>query len=1385
MEVPVIVAGSPITAIVDTAAQVTIMSEELSRELGLGIGSCDPIRLVTADGASLVGRLIPAVPLQLGSRSYSWGIYAGPITDQLILGLDFLSTYRCIIDLDSNFLVVGGEVIVAVLRRNKDCGNAVFPVHVASRTVIPPNHARVLEVKLKNAESGYDYMINPLGVHPGCWLPSALVRVAQGNAYVDIANTSRESVLLHPGQLLASAELVGSSPRPTPDRTELRGPPQPVVRIISGSAVVPNIPDDRDRECSNKQVKSNMALVEGIPPGRLNVDGTAATGVPEHLVALSERARKELNEEQVSIMLNLLREFQDVFSRGDSDLGRYTTVCHTIDTQGADPVRQRMRRTPLAFLGEEEKVLNTMLGQGVLQPSTSDWASAPVLVRKKDGSVRYCVDYRELNSKTRKDAFPLPLIDECLDALDGTQWLSTLDMASGYHQISMAPEDRHKTAFITKFGLFEYVRMPFGLCNAPATFQRAMNLVLEGLTWKQLLAYIDDVIVLGKTFDEHIANLREVFRRFRANHLKLKPKKCSLFCKEVDFLGRTVSRDGVSIANNKVEAVLSWPVPTNTTQVEAFLGFINYHREFIPKMAEMAEGLYRLTGKAEFCWGPDQQRAFKSLKEAMVVAPVLAYPNSDDPFLLDTDASDKALGAELSQCQNGVERVIGYASFSLTPCQRRYCTTRKELLAVVRGTRHFRHYVYGRKFTVRTDHQSLTWLLRFKLLDGQLARWSEELSQYDMVLIHRPGVKHQNADGLSRIPHGPVCDCYEAGKEPTSLPCGGCDYCVRVHRQWDRFERDVDDVVPLAIRSLGTATEEPPAEPWLPSRSPTELRDLQLADPDLLPIIRWLEEGVEPPQGQLFVRSAATKHLWRCRSQLSLRQGVLYYRWELSGRVHIKLVAPLGLRDEILYLAHDVRSASHQGQDRTLGRVRASFFWPSLSLDVALYVRTCAVCSKNKKPRIKARAGQTSYHAGVPMERVHLDILGPLVQSDAGNRYVLMMVDQFTKWVECIPLPDQTAERLAEAALHNFFCRLGLPLQIHTDQGRNFTGRVFSDLCARLQIAKTRTTPYRPNANGQVERYNRTLLQAIRCLLPERQSSWDAHLPLVGMALRAGVNRTTGFSPNLMMLGREVLSPLELVTGVSAENLHEQEPAQYVRELLQRMKSVHDEARRHVGLVQRTQKKTYDLHLHERSYEKGDLVYQRNEAGQVGQSRKLQPIFIGPVLVTQVLSPVLFRVENRKRSYVLHHDRLIPCKDRVIPLWIRRKRHDLLGDDTTLDEDDEEVEADILPEWWRRQDAEAGQGATARPPAPPGGPVGIKLPGKSATITPPDAPPSFVEGEVGSVSGKGPQSPIRPPTPLGGEPGSPVPPTSVPEVRSRTGRVVRRPKHLDTDFLLY
>ena len=291
--------------------------------------------------------------------------------------------------------------------------------------------------------------------------------------------------------------------------------------------------------------------------------------------------------------------------------------------------------------------------------------------------------------------------------------------------------------------------------------------------------------------------------------MKLKLRKCKFLQTEVPFLGKLATQKGLAVDPKKVEAVVTWPVPTCKKEVESFLGFVNYHRNHIKEYAQLAAPLYEITGKKEFHWGESQQRSFEALREALVCAPVLAYPNTDDPFILDTDASGTTIGAELIEVQNGEERVIAYGSFALTPAQRKYCTTKLELLALVRFTREYRHYLLGRKFVVRTDHSSLTWLMRFCHVEGMLARWLEELSQYDMVIQHRKGVQHGNADPLSRRPDDlKYCDCYEAGVTLKSLPCGGCSFCTRLHNQWARFEADVDDVVPLAIRRITLEDEE-------------------------------------------------------------------------------------------------------------------------------------------------------------------------------------------------------------------------------------------------------------------------------------------------------------------------------------------------------------------------------------------------------------------------------------------------------------------------------------------------------------------------------------------------------------------------------------------------
>lgn len=305
-------------------------------------------------------------------------------------------------------------------------------------------------------------------------------------------------------------------------------------------------------------------------------------------------------------------------------------------------------------------------------------------------------------------------VDDCLDTLAGNEWYSKLDANSAYWQVKLAEKDRRKTAFTTKYGLFEFVRMGFGLCNAPATFARVMNLVLHGLNWNIALAFLDDILVLGKCFMDHLRNLENIFQRFRTFKLKLKPKKCVFFQTQTEFLGRLVSKDGIEVGQEATRVVEEWPRPKNTKDVERFAGLANYHRTFIKDYAKLAEPLYRVTGKKKFVWGDQQEQAFQDVKTALSSAPVMALPNDHDPFILDTDASDYAIGAELIQIQGGQERVISYGSFSLTPEQRRYCTTRKELLAVIRFTRLFRHYLLGRQFTIRTDHSSLMWLLKFK-----------------------------------------------------------------------------------------------------------------------------------------------------------------------------------------------------------------------------------------------------------------------------------------------------------------------------------------------------------------------------------------------------------------------------------------------------------------------------------------------------------------------------------------------------------------------------------------------------------------------------------------------------------------------------------------------
>ncbi|XP_041374756.1 uncharacterized protein LOC121387644 [Gigantopelta aegis] len=560
--------------------------------------------------------------------------------------------------------------------------------------------------------------------------------------------------------------------------------------------------------------------------------------------------------------------------------------------------------------------------------------------------------------------------------------------------------------------------MGFGLYNAPATFARAMNLVLRGLTWNVALAFLDDSLVMGKDQRDHLTNLRSVFDRFREYGLKFKPKKCELFQTKVEFLGRVIGPNGVEMGTGYVDSVREWPIPRCTREVESFLGFAIYHRNFIANFVEIAVALYEITGKKAFMWGPTQEAAWVKLKEALVSTPVLTLPNKDDPFILDTDASDKAIGAELFQLQNDTERTAAYASCSLTSEQKKYCTTRKELLAVVKFTRQFRHYLLGRRFLVVP-------------------------SEAELLLGDREST------------------CY------------------------------------------------------------------------------WINQD--------------TFHLDE--------RGVPYKRIEDDSGSRELLVVPHSLRREWLRVNHDIPASGHQGMERTKCRMRARYYCYGMTRAVKNFVFTCVQSNRCKKGNRKARCPMKQFHAGVPMERVHLDFLGPLPKTENGNEYVLMVVDQFIKWVECIPLASQTAEVTARAAINEFFSRFSYPFEIFTDQGRHFESELFQEVCKLLHIHKARTTPYRPSANGQVKRYNRTLMDAIRCYINKSQIQWDDNLAQLAGALRSVVNRHSGYTPNHLMLGKEVNQPADLMFR-PPDGAHVDE---YVAQLEESIRGAHEYSRDKLG----------------------------------------------------------------------------------------------------------------------------------------------------------------------------------------------------------------------------
>lgn len=879
---------------------------------------------------------------------------------------------------------------------------------------------------------------------------------------------------------------------------------------------------------------------------------------------------------------NLLDDYKNCFSSSLRDLGFTTQTEMTIDLTDSEPVVYRPYRLSYTERQQVKDMVQEMLDSNIIRESSSPYASPIVLVSKKSGEKRLCVDYRALNRKTKREHYPLPRIEDQLDRLSGSKLFITLDLASGYYQIPIAEQSREKTAFVTPDGQFEYNRMPFGLVNAPSVFQRTMNKIIQNSPVSAYtIVYMDDILIPASSYEEGLIRLEEVLKLLSQNGLTLKLSKCNFFFNSIDYLGYEVSSEGIRPGSVKTKAISEFTPPRNVHEVRRFLGLASFFRRFVRGFAVIARPLTALLKKdSPWRWGNEESEAFDNLKRALVERPVLAVYDPTYETQLHTDASKIGVaGILLQKDLTDTLRPVAYYSRQTTPDEQKLHSYELETLAVISSLSKFRVYLLGVRFKIITDCNALRTTLTKRDLVPRIARWWLQFLEYDCDIEYRPGDRMAHVDALSRCP---VVD-----------------------------EQDTRNL--LDVLAVGT-------DDWLTT--------YQQSDDD----IKRIADILNDPK---------TKETTEIFKNYKLVNGRVYRVLDDSS---IRWLVPRGARWQLLKANHD--DIGHFGYDKTLARIKANYWFPKMRRFIKKYVAACIECAHHKLPSgMKAGELHPIPKVEIPFDTIHADHLGPFINTKRGNTYILVIVDAFTKFVNLTAVRN-TKSATSIKVFRDHFSYFGTPNRLITDQGTSFTSGAFKRFIASTGIKHILNAVSTPRANGQVERYNRTILAALGAMNHDKPNGmWDEHLPDIQLGINTTIHTTTKKTPTELLFGRTVTNPSQSIFNEIIS-----ETTSTTQASLPQLRS---EASELIKEQQAKDKNAYDTRRKKNvEFKEGDLVRViRATTGIEGQSKKLEPKCRGPYRIKKVLPNDRYIVEDTPITRKGKRYEAIVAVDKIFP-WL-------------------------------------------------------------------------------------------------------------------------------------